>query len=86
MALLAERELGPVNVDCTVIIEAPALAPHRERIRARLAEALGLDARAGQREGHDLGADGVRRAPARAWLRWPWRTVEQVASGRVQDR
>ena len=43
VALLAERDLRPVNVDCTVIIEAPALSPHRERIRARLAEALGLD-------------------------------------------
>ena len=43
VALLAERDLGPVNVDCTVIIEAPALSPHRERIRRRLAEALGLE-------------------------------------------
>ena len=43
VALLAERELGPVNVDCTVIIEAPALSPHRERIRRRLADALGLE-------------------------------------------
>jgi len=43
VALLSERELGPVNVDCTVIIEAPAISPHRERIRGRLAEALGLE-------------------------------------------
>jgi 2-C-methyl-D-erythritol 2,4-cyclodiphosphate synthase len=43
VGLLDERELGPVNVDCTVIIEAPPISPHRERIRRRLAEALGLE-------------------------------------------
>jgi 2-C-methyl-D-erythritol 2,4-cyclodiphosphate synthase len=32
-----------VNVDATVVIERPRLAPHREGMRARLAEALGLD-------------------------------------------
>jgi 2-C-methyl-D-erythritol 2,4-cyclodiphosphate synthase len=42
VALLGERALRPANVDCTVIIEAPALAPHRGEIRRRLAEALGL--------------------------------------------
>ncbi|HTY96198.1 MAG TPA: 2-C-methyl-D-erythritol 2,4-cyclodiphosphate synthase, partial [Solirubrobacteraceae bacterium] len=43
VGLLAERELGPVNVDCTVIMEAPPLSPHRERIASRLGEALGLN-------------------------------------------
>jgi len=43
VALLAEHRLAPANVDCTVIIEAPAISPHRERIRRRLADALGLD-------------------------------------------
>jgi 2-C-methyl-D-erythritol 2,4-cyclodiphosphate synthase len=32
-----------VNVDCTVVIEAPKLAPHRQAIRERLAAALALD-------------------------------------------
>jgi 2-C-methyl-D-erythritol 2,4-cyclodiphosphate synthase len=31
-----------VNVDCTVIVEAPKLAPHRQAIRERLARVLGL--------------------------------------------
>ena len=31
-----------VNVDCTVVMEAPSLSPHRAAIRERLAEALGL--------------------------------------------
>ncbi len=31
------------NVDCTVVIEQPKLAPHRQAIRERLAEVLGLE-------------------------------------------
>jgi 2-C-methyl-D-erythritol 2,4-cyclodiphosphate synthase len=31
------------NVDCTVVMERPKLAPHRLAIRRRLADALGLD-------------------------------------------
>jgi 2-C-methyl-D-erythritol 2,4-cyclodiphosphate synthase len=40
----AER-LEIVNVDCTVIMEAPKLAPHRQAIRERLAAVLGLETR-----------------------------------------
>jgi 2-C-methyl-D-erythritol 2,4-cyclodiphosphate synthase len=32
-----------VNVDCTVVLETPKLAPHREAIRQRLASALELE-------------------------------------------
>jgi len=32
-----------VNADCTVVMEAPKLAPHRQAIRERLASALGLE-------------------------------------------
>jgi len=32
-----------VNVDCTVVIETPKLAPHRDAIRRRLAQALALE-------------------------------------------
>jgi 2-C-methyl-D-erythritol 2,4-cyclodiphosphate synthase len=32
-----------VNVDCTVVIETPKLAPHREAIRRRLAQALAVE-------------------------------------------
>ena len=31
------------NVDCTVVIETPKLAPHRQAIRERLADVLGLE-------------------------------------------
>ncbi len=35
--------LEVVNVDCTVVMEAPKLSPHRQAIRERLAEVLGLE-------------------------------------------
>jgi 2-C-methyl-D-erythritol 2,4-cyclodiphosphate synthase len=43
VAMLGGEGAQIVNVDCTVIMEAPKLSPHRQAIRARLAEALGLE-------------------------------------------
>lgn len=43
VALLHERGFALVNVDCTVVIERPRLAPHRDAIRDSLARALELD-------------------------------------------
>ena len=45
LRLLRRNALAPVNVDATVVIERPKLAPHREEMRSRLAAALelGLD-------------------------------------------
>jgi 2-C-methyl-D-erythritol 2,4-cyclodiphosphate synthase len=43
VAMLAARELRVLNVDCTVVMEAPKLAPHKPAIRERLAGALGLE-------------------------------------------
>jgi 2-C-methyl-D-erythritol 2,4-cyclodiphosphate synthase len=37
--------LQVVNVDCTVVMERPKLGPHREEIRGRLAQVLGLEER-----------------------------------------
>lgn len=39
------REAGwvPVNLDVTVVCEAPKVGPHRNAIRARLAAAIGVD-------------------------------------------
>jgi 2-C-methyl-D-erythritol 2,4-cyclodiphosphate synthase len=46
VAMVAGRGLEIENVDCTVMMEAPKLSPHRPAIRASLARALGLqDAR-----------------------------------------
>ena len=41
--LLCKNGYRVVNVDSTVIAQAPRLAPHIEKMRARLAEALGID-------------------------------------------
>jgi len=43
LTLLAAQRLRIVNVDCTVIMERPKLAPHREEIRERLANVLVLE-------------------------------------------
>jgi len=40
--MLAERGLVIAHVDATVVIERPAVAPHRDEIRGRLAEAMGI--------------------------------------------
>jgi 2-C-methyl-D-erythritol 2,4-cyclodiphosphate synthase len=41
--MLAGARLAVVNVDCTVVMQAPKLAPHRAAIRGRLAAALGIE-------------------------------------------
>jgi 2-C-methyl-D-erythritol 2,4-cyclodiphosphate synthase len=42
MAMVSAGGLEIVNVDCTVVMEAPKLGPYRAAIRERLAHALGL--------------------------------------------
>jgi 2-C-methyl-D-erythritol 2,4-cyclodiphosphate synthase len=42
VATLAERGLAVAHVDATVVMERPKLAPHRDAIRAALADALGV--------------------------------------------
>jgi 2-C-methyl-D-erythritol 2,4-cyclodiphosphate synthase len=42
VGLLAGAGWAIVNVDATVVLERPKLAPHRDAIRMRLAAALGL--------------------------------------------
>ena len=37
--------LRVINVDATVVLERPKVAPHRTAMRARLAEAIGVDER-----------------------------------------
>ena len=44
-AALRAEGLRVINVDATVVLERPKLLPHRPAMRARLAEALGLDER-----------------------------------------
>jgi 2-C-methyl-D-erythritol 2,4-cyclodiphosphate synthase len=44
VAMLVAAGLTIVNVDCTLVLEEPKIAPHRAAIRGRLAGALGLQA------------------------------------------
>jgi 2-C-methyl-D-erythritol 2,4-cyclodiphosphate synthase len=43
VAMVAEQGYAVVNVDVTVVIERPRLAPLREQIRTSLAQALGIE-------------------------------------------
>jgi 2-C-methyl-D-erythritol 2,4-cyclodiphosphate synthase len=42
VAMVRSENLSPSNVDATVVCEAPRLAPFRDEMRTRLAEAVGL--------------------------------------------
>jgi 2-C-methyl-D-erythritol 2,4-cyclodiphosphate synthase len=42
VATVSEAGFEIVNVDCTVVMQAPRLQPHKPAIRTRLATALGL--------------------------------------------
>jgi 2-C-methyl-D-erythritol 2,4-cyclodiphosphate synthase len=42
VALVREHAFGVSHVDTTVIMERPKLGPHRDAIRSRLAQALGI--------------------------------------------
>ena len=47
-----------INVDCTVIAEAPRLAPYREAIEKTLAAAVGAPVSVKAKRGEGLGALG----------------------------
>lgn len=54
----AAAGFGPVNADCTVVAEAPRLAPHRDRMVARLSGALGAPVSVKATRAEGLGALG----------------------------
>jgi 2-C-methyl-D-erythritol 2,4-cyclodiphosphate synthase len=49
---------APQNVDCTVVLEAPKLAPRRDEIRARLTGAVGAPVTVKGKRAEGLGALG----------------------------
>jgi 2-C-methyl-D-erythritol 2,4-cyclodiphosphate synthase len=65
-AVEAVRAAGwePGNVDCTVVLEAPKLAPHREEIERRLADAVGAPVTVKGKRAEGLGALGRREGIA----------------------
>ena len=54
------RDAGwaPGNVDCTVVLEAPKLAPHRDQMMLRLAGVVGADVSVKATRAEGLGAIG----------------------------
>jgi 2-C-methyl-D-erythritol 2,4-cyclodiphosphate synthase len=58
VAMLAEGGWAPGNVDCTVVLEAPRLAPHRAGMEGRLAGAVGAPVSVKATRPEGLGALG----------------------------
>lgn len=54
----------PGNVDCTVILDLPRLAPHREAMRARLSEVVGAPVTVKGKRPEGLGSLGRREGIA----------------------
>jgi 2-C-methyl-D-erythritol 2,4-cyclodiphosphate synthase len=52
------------NVDCTVVLEAPRLAPHRHTIETRLSEVVGAPVTVKGKRAEGLGALGRREGVA----------------------
>jgi 2-C-methyl-D-erythritol 2,4-cyclodiphosphate synthase len=65
-AVEAVRASGwvPVNVDCTVVLEAPKLAPHRHEVQRRLSDAVGAPVTVKAKRAEGLGALGRREGIA----------------------
>jgi 2-C-methyl-D-erythritol 2,4-cyclodiphosphate synthase len=65
-AVEAVRASGwePVNVDCTVVLEAPKLAPRREEVQRRLSAAVGAPVTVKGKRAEGLGALGRREGIA----------------------
>lgn len=43
IALLKEQGLAPINIDSTIIAQAPKMAPHIDEMRQNISEDMGLD-------------------------------------------
>ena len=68
LAAGAVRDAGwdPVNVSCSVVIDAPRIAPHRDTMRDRLSAAAGAPITVTARHSEGVGALGRREGVA-AW-------------------
>jgi len=58
VALAAEGHWSVGNVDCTVVLEAPKLAPHRAEMAQRLGRVVGADVSVKATRAEGLGAIG----------------------------
>jgi 2-C-methyl-D-erythritol 2,4-cyclodiphosphate synthase len=55
---------SPVNVDCSVVLEAPKLAPRRDEMQARLGDAVGAPVSVKAKRAEGLGSLGRREGIA----------------------
>lgn len=60
LAMAAVRAAGwqPANVDCTVVLEAPRLAPRRDEVQQRLSDAVGAPVTVKGKRAEGIGALG----------------------------
>jgi len=58
VALVSDAGWSPGNVDCTVLLEAPRLAPHREEMARLLGAVVGADVGVKATRAEGLGAIG----------------------------
>jgi 2-C-methyl-D-erythritol 2,4-cyclodiphosphate synthase len=56
--LVTQAGWRAANVDCSVVLEAPRLATHRQRMEERLSEAAGVDVTVKVKRAEGLGALG----------------------------
>jgi 2-C-methyl-D-erythritol 2,4-cyclodiphosphate synthase len=65
-AVAAVRAAGwePGNVDCTVVLEVPKLAPHRDEVQRRLSDAVGAPVSVKAKRAEGLGSLGRREGIA----------------------
>jgi 2-C-methyl-D-erythritol 2,4-cyclodiphosphate synthase len=64
LRLAAEEGWRVVNIDCSVVLEAPRLAPHRVAMQERLAEIVGASVSVKAKRAEGLGALGRREGIA----------------------
>ncbi len=58
VAMVRQAGFVPGNVDCSVVLDAPKLAPHREEMQRWLSEAVGADVTVKAKRPEGLGALG----------------------------
>lgn len=62
--LVAEAGWTPVNVDCSVVLDAPTLAPHLDEMRTRLSDAAGAPVGVKAKRAEGVGSLGRHEAVA----------------------
>jgi 2-C-methyl-D-erythritol 2,4-cyclodiphosphate synthase len=62
--LVGEAGWTPVNVDCSVVLDAPALAPHLAEMRRRLSDAAGAPVGVKAKRAEGVGSLGRQEAVA----------------------